>query len=81
MSLLEHGFAIVCVDQDTVGKLLDTIPVSAGGQRVDFCVAPLPVIVGEAQLEHLACDVLLDQRPRRTLRDDLPVIHDDQPVA
>ena len=40
------------------------------------------MVVGvETELEHLAGGVLVDQRTRRPLRDDLAVVHDDEAVA
>ena len=36
---------------------------------------------GEAQLDHLAGGVPLDQRARRALRDDLAAVHHHEPVA
>ena len=46
--------------------------------RVDV----LLLLVGvEAQLEHLAGRVLVDQRARAALGDDPAVVHDDEPVA
>ena len=72
----ERGVAVVGVDEQPVGQHLEPLP--HAGDVLDVAV----LLVGvEAQLEHLARRVLLDERARAALGDDAPVVHDDEPVA
>ena len=64
------------VDQDPVREHLER-----GAEPLEPAVDAVPVAVGEAQLDHLALDVLLDERTRRALGHDLALIHDHEPVA
>ena len=70
------GVAVVGVDEQPVGQHLH--PLADAVRPLGVVV----VVVGvEAQLEHLAGGVLVDERARRALGDDPPVVHDDEPVA
>ena len=58
---------VVGVEQEAVGKHLD-----AGGEIGDLARVGRMVVDGEAQLQHLASGMLIDEFARRTVRDDPP---------
>jgi hypothetical protein len=72
----QRRVAVVGVDEQPVGQHLDALPHVGEGIEV------ARLLVGvEAQLEHLAGAVLLDEAARAALRDDAPLVHDDEAVA
>jgi hypothetical protein len=75
-----RGLTVVGVQQQPVGQDLDpgreiTNSIRDGAGQVGVAV------VGEAQLRDLPRRVLVDERLGRALGDDLPAVHDDQPIA
>ena len=74
---VRRSVAVGRVQQDSIGQRLDALDDSVG--PVAQVVRPAAVV--EAQLDDLPGRVLLDERARRALGDDLPVVHDDEAVA
>ena len=73
----EHLLGVVGVQhQGVLGELVAVqAPVERGHQRLGVAA------FAQLQLEHLAPDVLADQRAGLPLGDDPAVVHDQQPVA
>ena len=70
------GFAVVRVEQHAVGQDLDAL-----GDALELAIERWSRVNRKAEFEHLAGRVLVDQATRRPGRDDLRLVHHDQPVA
>ncbi len=67
---------VVGVEEDPIGKLLDSL-----GQPIEPTIELDRLARGKAELENLAADVALDELAGRALGDDPRLVHDNEPIA